>query len=1261
MPIHGDDGNNVIDLVGDSSSDDDDIAVVVPLTINNTNANNNRNSLTNNRAAAPPSSQHRSHSGAAGPSAGPVSSRNNNANDTALARPPVCALLDDPDDSLPGINPLFNSLSRCPQSSGSNTSVVGDDADGSGTDEELYEALQRDPLPSIYTNKNSDSSKSNTGANQSNPNSGVNINVNANATNALGSAAASSSGGAAAGPSTSTASPTRVVTVIQDADLSPISTVHTHHHHHYFHPFSQQQAQERAQERAQELTQHHAQQQRQQQLQLEPSPSASVVSIPSSSASPVSPAVRVTSVASVTPTPSPAAGRRRTLASNSQSQVMSTQQVQDLVESVNLDGDDDDSNNGDPDPAGAATRRTETDNLEITNSFARDLATLSSSFSNATEEVPTPTCLSIPLLKHQRQALAWMCKREAEVQVNNHPRGGILADDQGFGKTLSLLALMARNRPPGDEPGDDTKSWGNLVIAPTSILRQWATEIREKFDEIHHPSILIYHGQGRARESSALVGYDIVITSYGVVAQEYAREESTHIFDPRLGKRRTIIRHRMPGPLFRVRWYRIVLDEAQSIKNRLSEAHRAVCNLHAHCRWVATGTPIQNSLDDLYSLLVFLRYNFVSSYAEWRQKFKNPLEKSFNSERRERVFGQFQFILGPVLLRRAKYDRINGQPVIALTKRNVRILELDFTAVERQHYSRQEERAVRELEHMRNEAMESNFQTLAHALVVLLRLRQACNHPKLCNWFSNELIQFSDEEIEATMHRLGTGDGNGSNGQSASLLSLFKEETRARLMRELEPGSGVHLTCPICMDVLLTEGVFTRCGHVFCNEDFAEWASSNDSCPSCRSGLGAEPQTVPLDGVRLEVHATHRKKQLEEEQKEKERLAKQAKKEKAAAKRAKKKAKKEEGDEDLIEVMDDEDDEDSDDDDDDEDDDDKDDNDEGDEEEYENLIAQRLLGNSSNKRGRQSNGSQDGRIITPRKRRRVSSIGGTSGPTSASKSSKSKKGAAAGGDDDDDDDDPTGGLGLGTSTKIKAFISEYRAILETTEDKVLCFSQWTRMLDLVEEQLAPYGLEYVRLDGTMSVDERAEVVRLFHTRSKCRLMLVSLKAGSTGLNLIAANWVFLLDSWWNPAVEDQAIDRVHRIGQQKDVNVVKLKIRNSVEDRILALQERKRAIADAALGKEGLQVLGRRRLTMRDIMSLFTDVYRNVQNRARAIDAAVGGVIGTAGSSAATAGRPRAQRNRLHDMTNVLQSFEHQMRNASNSGGSSSRNQFTRL
>jgi superfamily II DNA or RNA helicase len=128
--------------------------------------------------------------------------------------------------------------------------------------------------------------------------------------------------------------------------------------------------------------------------------------------------------------------------------------------------------------------------------------------------------------------------------------------------------------------------------------------------------------------------------------------------------------------------------------------------------------------------------------------------------------------------------------------------------------------------------------------------------------------------------------------------------------------------------------------------------------------------------------------------------------------------------------------------------------------------------------------------------------------------------------------------------------------------KALVFSQWTSLLDLVEPHLA--GIPYVRLDG--STRDRAAVVDRFQDPDGPPVMLVSLKAGGTGLNLTAADHVFLLDPWWNPAVEDQAADRAHRIGQERPVMVYRLVTRDTVEEGILALQERKRALADAALG-----------------------------------------------------------------------------------------------
>ena len=126
------------------------------------------------------------------------------------------------------------------------------------------------------------------------------------------------------------------------------------------------------------------------------------------------------------------------------------------------------------------------------------------------------------------------------------------------------------------------------------------------------------------------------------------------------------------------------------------------------------------------------------------------------------------------------------------------------------------------------------------------------------------------------------------------------------------------------------------------------------------------------------------------------------------------------------------------------------------------------------------------------------------------------------------------------------------------------FSQWTSLLDLIEPALARAELPFVRLDG--STRDRADVVSRFQDPAGPPVMLVSLKAGGSGLNLTAADHVFLCDPWWNPAVEAQAADRTHRIGQTRPVFVYRLVAAGTVEERILALQDSKRALMDAALG-----------------------------------------------------------------------------------------------
>jgi SNF2 family DNA or RNA helicase len=146
--------------------------------------------------------------------------------------------------------------------------------------------------------------------------------------------------------------------------------------------------------------------------------------------------------------------------------------------------------------------------------------------------------------------------------------------------------------------------------------------------------------------------------------------------------------------------------------------------------------------------------------------------------------------------------------------------------------------------------------------------------------------------------------------------------------------------------------------------------------------------------------------------------------------------------------------------------------------------------------------------------------------------------------------------------------------------KALVFSQWTSLLDLIELPLKEASIDFTRLDGTTR--DRGAVVERFQAAEGPPVMLVSLKAGGSGLNLTAADHVFLVDPWWNPAVEAQAADRAHRIGQERPVFIYRLVSLGTVEERILTLQEQKRALFEAALG-EGTGGAG---LTKEDLLAL---------------------------------------------------------------------------
>ncbi|KAK9267858.1 hypothetical protein L1049_010295 [Liquidambar formosana] len=172
-----------------------------------------------------------------------------------------------------------------------------------------------------------------------------------------------------------------------------------------------------------------------------------------------------------------------------------------------------------------------------------------------------------------------------------------------------------------------------------------------------------------------------------------------------------------------------------------------------------------------------------------------------------------------------------------------------------------------------------------------------------------------------------------------------------------------------------------------------------------------------------------------------------------------------------------------------------------------------------------------------------------------------------------------------TSTKIDALKEEIRFMVEVDGSaKAIVFSQFTSFLDLINYSFQKSGISCVKLVGSMTLAARDAAVKRFNDDPDCKIFLMSLKAGGVALNLMVASNVFLMDPWWNPSVERQAFDRIHRIGQYKPIRIVKFIIENTIEEKILALQEKKERVLRGALSGSADS---EERLTYKDWKDLF--------------------------------------------------------------------------
>ncbi|GAB5353381.1 hypothetical protein AAMO2058_000031800 [Amorphochlora amoebiformis] len=199
---------------------------------------------------------------------------------------------------------------------------------------------------------------------------------------------------------------------------------------------------------------------------------------------------------------------------------------------------------------------------------------------------PNPSKLLIPLMPHQLQALSWIQWRETL-----YPHGGILADDMGMGKTLTMIAMLLHER----EMEMSKPTTPSLIVAPAAVLVQWDMEIRIRCSQ-GALKCEIFHGKGKKTDIDSLASCDVVLTSYETLHRDVSKSKSM---------------------LLMIQWDRIILDEAHLVKNVEAGRSLAVSRLNSRKRWALTGTPLQNNMAELLSLLQFLRFDPFDDPVTW--------------------------------------------------------------------------------------------------------------------------------------------------------------------------------------------------------------------------------------------------------------------------------------------------------------------------------------------------------------------------------------------------------------------------------------------------------------------------------------------------------------------------------------------------------------------------------------------------------------------------------------------------------------------
>ncbi|XP_034903013.1 protein PHOTOPERIOD-INDEPENDENT EARLY FLOWERING 1 isoform X2 [Populus alba] len=720
---------------------------------------------------------------------------------------------------------------------------------------------------------------------------------------------------------------------------------------------------------------------------------------------------------------------------------------------------------------------------------ARSAQPTGNTFSTTKVRTKFPFLLKYPLREYQHIGLDWL------VTMYEKRLNGILADEMGLGKTIMTIALLAHL---ACEKG----IWGpHLIVVPTSVMLNWETEFLKWCPAF---KILTYFGSAKERKCKRQGwlkpnSFHVCITTYRLVIQ-----------DSKVFKRK--------------KWKYLILDEAHLIKNWKSQRWQTLLNFNSKRRILLTGTPLQNDLMELWSLMHFLMPHVFQSHQEFKDWFSNPITGMVEGQERvnKEVVDRLHNVLRPFILRRLKRDVEKQLPM-----KHEHVIYCRLSRRQRNLY----EDFIASSETQATLATANFFGMIS----IIMQLRKVCNHPDL----------FEGRPIISSFDMAGI-----DMQLSSSVCSM------------LSPGpfSSVDLCAS---------------GLIFTHLDFIMASWEYDEVKSIATPSRLIKERSNLDNIEVGPGSKHlkklpgtnifeeiRKSLLEERLREvKERAAS------IAWWNSLRCQKKPIYSTTLRELL---------------------------------TVKHPIYDVNRHKTERLSYlyfSKLGDVIVSPIKRFQkmidlvesfMFAIPAARTPVPVSWCSQTRTPVFL----HSTYEEKCSEMLLPLLSPIRPaivrrqlYFPDRRLIqfdcgklqelaillrkLKSEGHRVLIFTQMTKMLDILEVFMNLYGYTYMRLDGSTQPEERQTLMQRFNTNPKIFIFILSTRSGGVGINLVGADTVIFYDSDWNPAMDQQAQDRCHRIGQTREVHIYRLISESTIEENILKKANQKRALDDLVIQSGG--------------------------------------------------------------------------------------------